>query len=320
MVLASCTGNSTSTVVAPEQPSIVVDSVPGPEEAGLYVAQEKGFFRQQGLTLTIRPVLGAEAGIPDLQSGSAQLVGGDYTSLVRAQIAGQFNGTPASFQIVAAGSELQPGNDALYIMPSSRVKTIAGLVKYHATMGLDTPNGMGNVLYGALFADKGFSFGEVKPVSPAGGFPALLAMLVKGQVAASWLPEPYGTMAEQAGAVQLADFDQGAVRDLPYSGYFGSEQWVRAHPDTVAAFRRALIAGQQVADTDRGAVEQAMERSTGLMPLVAGTMTIETYPLGLELGALQRVPNDMFEFGLTPGLAKPYQIAGMVQEARDTVP
>jgi hypothetical protein len=88
---------------------VAVDSVPASEEGGLYVADYEGFFTQQGLTVKIKPSTGGEAGIPDLQARRADVVAGNYVSFILAQLAGKFDGKPASMRIIAAGSELQPG-------------------------------------------------------------------------------------------------------------------------------------------------------------------------------------------------------------------
>ena len=69
------------------------------------------------------------------------------------------------------------------------------------------------------------------------------------------------------------------MQDFPFTGYMGTAQWVKTHPNTVAAFLRALDEGQQLADTDRSAVETAMEKYTGITPIIADTMAIDTYPL-----------------------------------------
>jgi hypothetical protein len=42
-------------------------------------------------------------------------------------------------------------------------------------------------------------------------------------------------------------------------------------------------------------------------------MTLDTYPLVMDVPVMQRVSNAMFEFGLTPGLKQPYKVANMVQ-------
>jgi NitT/TauT family transport system substrate-binding protein len=299
---------------APEQTSIVVDSVPAAEEAGLYVAQYEGYFKQQGLNVTIKPITGGEAAIPGLQSGSAQFVAGNYVSFILAQINKTFNGKPANFRIVAAGSEITPGTETLYVQKNSPYQTIRDLAARHATVGLNTTNDVGQVLFGALYQDNGFSFFKnARQVTPAQGFPALLQMLEAGQVDAAWLPEPFGTIAEQTyGAQELADFDSGATQNFPFTGYIGTAQWVGAHPKTVAAFLAALTEGQETADTRRAIAEKAMARYTGLPKIVADSMAFDSYPLTMDIPQLQRVPDEMFQFGLTDGLKAPYPIASMV--------
>jgi NitT/TauT family transport system substrate-binding protein len=294
--------------------TITVDSVPASEEGGLYVAAYEGFFAQQGLAVKIRPITGGESGIPDLQSGRADLVAGNYVSFILAQMAGAFDGKPANMRIIAAGSELQPGSEALYVMPGSKFKSVASLAAGHARVGLNTPNDVGDVMVAALLESAGYALRDVRQVIPAGGFPALLTMLRAGKVDAIWLPQPLGEIAEQqVGAVPLADFDQGSMQDLPFTGYIGTTEWVRSHPSTVAAFLRALGAGQELADTDRAAVEAAMEKYTGITPLVADTMAIDGYPLAMDVPQLQRVPDSMFQYGLTLGARSPYQIINMIQ-------
>jgi NitT/TauT family transport system substrate-binding protein len=293
--------------------AITVDSVPASEEGGLYVAAYEGFFAQQGLAVKIRPITGGESGIPDLQSGQADLVAGNYVSFILAQMAGTFDGKPANLRIIAAGSELQPGSEALYVMPGSKFKTVASLAADHARVGLNTANDVGDVMVAALLESAGYWLKDVKQVIPAGGFPALLKMLPAGKVDAIWLPQPLGEIAEQElGAVPLADFDQGSMQGFPFTGYIGTAQWVRAHPSTVAAFLRALGAGQELADTDRAAVEAAMEKYTSITPLVADTMAIDSYPLELDVPQLQRVADSMFQYGLTGGAKSPYQIINMI--------
>jgi NitT/TauT family transport system substrate-binding protein len=320
--LAGCAvagGTTDAAAAPPEQRTITVDSVPAAEEGGLYVAQAQGFFAQQGLHVKIKSITGGEAGIPDLQKGRAQLVAGNYVSFILAQIAGKWGATPktvkpVNMRIIAAGSEIQPGTEALYVMPGSKFQSVAELAKAHARVGLNTANDVGDVMMGALLADNGYKLSAIKQVIPKGGFPALLSMLPAGQVDAAWLPQPLGDTAEQEyGAVPLADFDQGSLESFPFTGYIGNAQWVKTHSGTVAAFLRALNQGQELADTDRSAVEMAMEKYTGIKPIVAATMAIDTYPLEIDVPQLQRVADSMYEFGLTPGAKGPYQMTNMIQ-------
>ena len=69
-------------------------------------------------------------------------------------------------------------------------------------------------------------------------------------------------------------------------------------------------AGQQVADSDRAAVEQALVAHTGVKQEVAATMTLDTYPLAMDAPVMQRVSNAMYEFGV---IKKQFDVANMIQ-------
>jgi NitT/TauT family transport system substrate-binding protein len=324
VALAACSSGGGSGVASgppPEVSNIVVDAVPTADEAGLYIAQDNGYFKAQGLNVKIVAVPGGEFGLPDLQDGKAQILAGNYVSFILAQISGRFGlpgkpKAPISLRIVANGSQMQPGNQAIYVLPTSKIKTVADLVKYKASVAFNSPNNVGQVFFKSLFAQNGLDFGKIKQVISS--FPDTLGGLASGKIDAAWLPEPFGTIAQQAfGAVPLADFDQGSLQNFPIGAYIGTTAWVQQHPNTVAAFLRALQQGQQVADTDRAAVETGLvtqiPKPFAVVPLQAATMTINTYPLIMDIPVMQRVSDAMFEFGLEGGFKQPYQITNMIQ-------
>jgi NitT/TauT family transport system substrate-binding protein len=312
---------------APEVSSITIDAVPTADAAGLYIAYDEGLFAKQGLTVKIDPINGGEFGMGDLQDNSVQLVEGNYVSFVLAQIAGSFAAPdptkanpgntlakrPIDMRIIANSSQMQPGNQALYVMPKSRYKTVADLAKFHAKIGINSPNNIAQVLLGSLFAGDGLPLGSIHQiVQPV--FPDMPGDLANNTINAAWLPEPFGTIAQQTfGAVQLADFDQGAIQNFPIGAVVGNAQWVQAHPKTVAAFLRAYDEGQEIADTNRAETEQALVINTHVTKLIAATMTLDNYPLVMDVPVMQRVANAMFEFKVTPGLKQPYNISNMIQ-------
>ncbi len=310
---------------APEVSSITIDAVPTADAAGLYIAYDEGLFAKQGLTVKIDPIDGGEFGMGDLQDNSVQLVEGNYVSFVLAQIAGTFAAPnknnpannlpkrPINLRIIADSSQLQPGNEALYVLQNSPYKTVADLAEDHATIGINSPGNLAQVLLGSLFAADGLKLSKIKlVVQPA--FPIMATYLAQHKIDAACLPEPFGTEAEQEdGAVRLADFDQGAIADFPIGAIVGDAQWVQTHPDTVAAFLRAYDEGQQIADTDRTVTERSLVTHTQVSKLVAATMTLDTYPLIMDVPVMQRVADAMFEFGVTPNLQQPYDIAEMIQ-------
>jgi NitT/TauT family transport system substrate-binding protein len=323
-ILAGCSAGGSGTGGAPPETStIVIDAVPTADAAGLYIAEDDGFFAEQGLTVKIAKINGGEYGMGDLQTGKAQLVEGNYVSFVLAQVAGKFaapnptNPTgppqpirPINMRIIADASQMQPGNQGLYVLPNSGYKTVADLAKDHAKIGINSPNNIAQVLLGSLFEANGLPLGSIKQyVQPA--FPLMPGDLAAHKIGAAWLPQPFGTEAQQEyGAVQLADLDQGSLQNFPIGTIVGSDQWVKDHPNTIAAFLRAYDQGQQIADTDRGAVETALVKWTKVSALVAANMTLDTYPLAMNVPVMQRVPDAMYQFHV---LGQRYNITDMIQ-------
>jgi NitT/TauT family transport system substrate-binding protein len=326
VALAACSSGGSSSVAtgpAPEVPSITIDVVPTADAAGIYIAQDNGYFAQQGLKVTIKPINGGEYGMGDLQTQSVQLVEGNYVSFILAQIAGKFaapNPTnpaaspepskPIDMRMIADTSQMQAGNQALYVMPNSPYKTVKDLVRAHAEVGVNTLHNIGSVLLGSLLTADGYRVNALKQVPEV--LPEMPGMLDAHKLPAVWLPEPFGTQAEQQyGAVQLADFDEGSLQNFPIGTIVGNATWIQSHPDTVAAFLRAFQEGQRVADTDRQAVETALEKNTqGMTSMIAATMTLDTYPLVMDVPVMQRVPDAMYEFGV---IGKSFNIARMIQ-------
>jgi NitT/TauT family transport system substrate-binding protein len=82
-------------------------------------------------------------------------------------------------------------------------------------------------------------------------------------------------------------------------------------PRTEAAFLRALEKGQQVADTDRAAVEQAMEAFLDVPPPVAAVMALPQYLLGgADRARMQRIVDVIQRFGMLKARFNVSQLIG----------
>lgn len=328
--LAACStgGSGTEAGPTPEVSSITLDMVPTADAAGIYIAEDNGYFAQQGLNVKLVPINGGEYGMGDLQTGKAQLVEGNYVSFILAQIDGKFAApnpsdpaqteppAPIDMRMIADASQMQQGNQALYVLPSSRYKTVGDLVRHHVLVGVNTLHNIGTLLLGSLLASNGYQAAQLGQVPEV--LPTMPQLLKQHKIGAAWLPEPFGTEAQmQYGAVRLADFNQGSLENFPIGTVVGNASWVQSHPNTVAAFLRAFEKGQQQADINRAEVEQALLRNK-VAPTkdIAATMTLDTYPLVMDVPVMQRVADAMVEFGL---IGKPYDLTQMIQPEPDEV-
>jgi len=270
----------------------MVAALPAADLAGLYVAQDYGFFAQQGLHVKIEKIASSAAVLAALEGGQVDVTAGSYVAYIAAQAAG------ARFRILAEASALLPDTRVLVISANSPIKTVNDLIG--KKIGLNGTNSIGTLLVSVLLAQHGISPAKVKFVTDSQGFPAMPAELRGGAWDAAFLAEPYVTVAgENYGERELADLDQGATLNFPIDGYMATQAWAVKHPKTVAAFVRAIEEGQELADNDRAAVEHAMEESDNLPHRVTAVMALPDFPVGpVDETRIQRTAEAMLQFGL----------------------
>jgi NitT/TauT family transport system substrate-binding protein len=267
------------------------------------VALHEGLFRQEGLTIKYTPALSSNTVIDAQVEGQYDITVGNYVSYVE-HVAFQHQ----PLEIIAEGSLMQQGSQAIYTLPGSPIKTLAGL-KGHV-LGTNAPKNINYLLAASVLTEDGISPASVHFTAQPIAFPDLITALAKHQVDAAALPEPFATIAEESlGATELTDLNQGATQDFPILGYVVTKPWAQAHPDTLRAFLTALEEGQRIADTNRGEVERAMEALTGTKPIIADVMAFNSYPIGIDKYRLQRIPDVMFQFGV---LSRPFDISQML--------
>jgi NitT/TauT family transport system substrate-binding protein len=122
---------------------------------------------------------------------------------------------------------------------------------------------------------------------------------------------PSASKSNATGIEELADLDQGSTSDFPIQGYAVTAAWARKYPNTLKAFTTALSQGQRIADTNRAAVETAVEHYLGINLQTAAFISLPAFPLGVDAVRLQRVVNAMVRFKLLPSSDRPFKITTM---------
>ena len=64
LAAAACSGSPAPAAPHLEKTSIIVGALPIVDTAGLYLAQQQGYFRQAGLNVTIAPITASPQAIP----------------------------------------------------------------------------------------------------------------------------------------------------------------------------------------------------------------------------------------------------------------
>lgn len=324
MLAAGCSGGGGAQAQGPlEKTDLTVAVVPTTDSTGFYVALHENLFAQQGLHVRYVPAISAESVINQEALGKIDIVGGNYVSDIEAQNnynqgiratsqvnpeAGQI---AANLDVFAEASVMQPDFVGLFTPPRSPINKVADLKG--KTIGINAPGNVAYLLVASFLKQNGIQPGSVHfKYFP---FPLMAQMLMEHKVDVAFLAEPFISIAEEAvGVTELTNLDQGASENFPIQGYSVTKEFAARYPNTLAAFKRALEQGQEIADTNRGAAEQAtaaFKATDGVSPQIAAVITFESYPLGaVDSVRLQRVADDMRQFGLLKTSFNIRQIVG----------
>jgi NitT/TauT family transport system substrate-binding protein len=297
LAAAACSGSSAGTSSATtsahlEKTNLVVAALPVVDAAGVYLAIKNGYFRQVGLTVTVKPVAKSTEAIPGMASGAVDMVDASYTSFFQAEISPQ----NFQFKVVADGNSCTADSDEVLALPSSGIKSPAQLAG--KTIAVNLANNIQTLMINTELAANGVNPATVHyKVVP---FPLMAAQVKAHRVDAIGVVEPFITSAELGvGAVPILSECTGPTADFPISGYFATKAWTQKYPNTARAFQEAMAKGQALADSSRAAVQQILPTYIkGLSGQQAAIVNLGQYPTTIDAVHLQRMISLMYTGGL----------------------
>ncbi len=201
-----------------------------------HLAQWLGFYKQEGLDVTISQIAGASKVLEALVGSSADVASGVYEQTI--QMAAEGRG------IVSFISLLRSPNFAV-IAPVGEVKTLADL--RGKTVGVSSVGSPSQFYLNYLLTGAGVPPGEVGTAGIGQGATAVAAV-ERRQVAAAVVFGSAITVAQARGAIILADSRTPAglraifgVDDYPASSLLARVEWLHANPDLARRMTRAIL-------------------------------------------------------------------------------
>jgi NitT/TauT family transport system substrate-binding protein len=209
--------------------SIQFGTIPVLQSLPLFVAAEKGFFREQGLSVDI--VLFNSAMEKDIALSSGRIAG--YFGDLMTPMVLQANHT--GVRITATNFNTTREQRMFAVLTSPRSTNI-GLEEI-AKAGIATStNTISEYLITRFLQQHKISKDKINFIDVK-NIPIRLQMLLSSQVPAALLPEPLASLAESKGARPLLD-DKG--RGLSATVLAFSEKFLRSNPQAVKAFQTAV--------------------------------------------------------------------------------
>jgi NitT/TauT family transport system substrate-binding protein len=302
LLAAGCSGSGGSGAVGGlEKTNLVVAAVPAMDSAGLYIAQQRGYFAQEGLHVTIVPAISSTDVINQQLDHKYDITAGAYPSYITADEKNHSN-----LKVLVAGSTMAPNVQEIVVPPNSKITKMSQLSG--KTITLNALGNIGELLVKSMLQDNAVNGNDVK--FGVASFPDMGKLLAQHKLTAAWLPEPFiSEYEEQYGVQPLADANQGAAESLPIEGYVVTQSWLNKYPHTAEAFKLAMEKAQAVAAGNLNAVQQSMTEFAKVPQLAASVLPAPGFPVNTQPGPLQRVISLMVDLGL---LGQGYNAANLI--------
>ncbi|WP_336204178.1 ABC transporter substrate-binding protein [Nonomuraea sp. LPB2021202275-12-8] len=289
LVLTAVTAACTTTAEPPakralEKTTIKVGVVASADAAPLFIAQRKGYFAQEGLTVEPVVLQGAAVAAPEVLKGGLDLGQTDYVV--------NFLASSRGMDMKIVGNLYRAGQDtfALMVEADSPIRSLADLKGKE--IAVNTLNSLGTL----ILEDSGLKTRDVRLIEMP--YPDMEARLTGREIDAALVAEPFVTMGEQHGSVrELAGTVSSRIKDLPVGGWMAAGGWSRTNPGTLAAFQRAIEKAQRVAASDRKEVEAVLPTYLKIDAGTAAKTSLGAYPAGPDPQGLQRVADIVHEHG-----------------------
>ncbi|WP_431929966.1 ABC transporter substrate-binding protein [Nonomuraea jabiensis] len=291
LIAAGCSGGDTHITKGggPEKASITIGMLPLPEVAPIQIAIDKGYFKEQGLTVTAEIISGGAAALPDLATGKLDVLHSNYVSALLATAGGA-----AKIKVVAEAYAAKPDNFVLMTKKDSPIQKLPDLKG--KMVGVNTLNNVATLAVSALLKTAGLTPADIKFFEKP--FPEMAGALDSGTVDAAVMPEPFWQVAQQEkGARVLSQLFTGATADFPMAGYLVTEKFAQQNPQTVAAFQRGLRKAVELAISNPGEVKAALGKYTKIKPATTDLLALGGFSTSVDPTRLQRVADLMLEYG-----------------------
>ncbi|MEZ5602658.1 MAG: ABC transporter substrate-binding protein [Burkholderiaceae bacterium] len=224
---------------APEKPKLTI--AVGGKAAFYYlpltIAEQRGYFKEEGLDVEIVDFAGGSAALRAVVGGSADVVSGAYEHTINLQANKQY------FKAFV----LQGRAPAISLGVSTKAKYQNPADLKGMKIGVSAPGSSTNMMVTYFLTKHGMKASDVSFIGVGTGN-AALAAIRSGQIDALSNVDPVMTMLEQKGDVKivadtrtLKGTEQVFGGPMPAGCLYAPEDFVKKHPNTVQALTNAMV-------------------------------------------------------------------------------
>jgi len=252
---------------AKPSPPIQFGTLPVIQALPLFVAAEKGYFKEAGLNVELVPFNSAME--KDVAMSAGQ-ISGYFGDMITPMVL-TANGTLVKIVAAYFNTKSEQRMFAILAAPKYPKNDVQSL----ASEGIAcSSNTMLDYLMTRLLGKKGIAANKINLVEVK-SIPIRLQMLMSEQVPAAVLPEPLVTLAEMKGARVMID-DKGT--GMTGTVLVFSDQFLAKNPDTVRAFIKVVQKANDFINQNPDQVRPIMNRECKMPEPLHQSFTIPMFP------------------------------------------
>lgn len=275
-------GLAPAPAVAQQLTKIRINKIPIAPYVPLEVALSRGWFKEEGLDVSIDTVAAGAVAIQALAGGKLDII---YTSLdigLRAYTRG--------FDVVILSNQ----NNAQLKAPDAAAILVRKDIGVRTLKDLEGKRVLVNNLQNVNWAYSR------EAISRAGGdpakvqflevnFPQMVDSLLGGQADAASTTEPFTTIGVGTGKLEVLSYMFVEVQPgLNIAGWVASGRWVKEHPRQAQAFRRVLQRAMDLLEHNPQEKTDAILKFTPLKPDLLSRITLDKWTTRLDPADLQK--------------------------------
>jgi NitT/TauT family transport system substrate-binding protein len=287
----------------PEKTSLRVGILTIGDLIPFWAAQERGYFKQEGLKVEEVEMAGGAAIQPAVQSGDLDLGWSNVVSVVLAKARN------LEFEFFGGGAFLGPKhyeNQAIMVKKGSPVTDAEQLAD--KTVGVNTLNNINHLSIQAYLDGIGVDPGSVEFLEL--GTPNTIEALAGGRVDAVAANEPFVTIGLQTGAAEALVYNpfEPFGREPFLAGFMSTPKWLEENPNTAEAFARAVGKGIEWVQKNPEAANRLLVETTEITPEVARKMTPSLLKQRITAGDVEPWISAAEKYGMTDSTFPPSEV------------
>jgi NitT/TauT family transport system substrate-binding protein len=275
-----------------EPTTLNVGVIPIADVAPLYLGIEKGFFKEQQLTIKPQLAEGGAAITPAVLSGDFQIGFSNTISLLIA--ASKDLPVQIISQGVLAGKTEEEAWADLLVLKDGPIKDAKDLEG--KTIAVNTLKNICEVTIKASLEQDGVAVDTLEFTEVP--FPDMNAALEAGRVDAACVVEPFVSQGKAGKARGIDPFYVRTAPDLTVATYFTSTQYAEQNADVVDRFVEAMNKSLTYAQSHPDEVRQVLLDYTEIPPEAAEQIKLPTWRPDLNEPTIERLSELSLKYGL----------------------